>query len=311
MQFNNVKSGSHRRPRPVSGVEQSGVMEKVDAELEITESSPARIQMKSNQPGNRDRVASAKSSGSVKPHGLGGNNGIKAYPAVPNTAGGSNSSGRLQHRHVVSSQGVSKKPYDKQGQPSDLRNHSPSSEDEAYYLSSWNKNEKSSPKKAGASHPSSAPAKKQAGLHARGGTAAWQSSNAVSAVPANRKRAGSSGSRLDGAAAVNRLASSAVGRTRSSSQEKEGILNGYGASGSYFVPTVSVTASTASRNRNFSKPTAAGAMTLSDFEDEDVCITSDDDANEILSVGEDIADEEEDNTLVRLRYSSFVQTLIF
>lgn len=306
VQFNNMKSGSHRRPRPVSGVEKSGVMEKKDAEIEITEASPVRTQIKSNLFGNRDRVASAKSAGSAKPYGSGGSAGSKAYPAMPSTAGGTTSSGRLQHRHVVNNQGLGKKTYDKPGQSCDLKNHSPSSEEEAYYLSSWNKSEKVSPKKAGVSHPTSAPAKKQfqSGSQARGGTAAWQTS-AVSSVPFNRKRSGSSGSRLDGGP-VNRQVSSAVGRTRSSSQEND--LNGYGASGNYFTPMAGTTSATVNRNRNFSKPTAAGALTLSDYEDEDVCITSDDDANEILSVGDDIADDEEENTLVCSDYPLYLST---
>ena len=206
---------------------------------------------------------------------------------VPNAAAASN--GRLQHRHLVASSinaGTGKKTSDKFGQAGEQRAHSPSSEDEAYYMSSWTsaKKEKNSSgiKTALMNHPSSAPSKKiaQSGTFSRNcESTAWQPSvsNVTTANAKPKVRSGplSANIRSEGNSVGRTLSGTSVPRSRSASNDADGnsALGGYGASGSYF---------TSSKNSAVvrmagTKATGSNPLVLSDFEDEDVCVTSDDD----------------------------------
>lgn len=238
-----MRTGHNRKPRPVSGIEREIIMDKMDTELDIVEtSSMSKLVNKAvGTAVGRDRNSLSKNS-TISKHNsavLNSFSGSRAYPVVPNatvdnyTSGVSMTHGRPHFRHIVSPSPTSgKKTIDKYGISNDQRTHSPSSEDEAYYISSWSgaKNDKNNNimKKSFISHPSSAPSRKiaQSSQVSRvSDVTAWPPSGLPHSVihGKNRGKPGSSvnNARSD-AVSGSRLHQASV-RSRSSSLEVDGI----------------------------------------------------------------------------------------
>lgn len=292
-------------------------MAKMDADLDIFETSPARnSQNKSSSGGPQSytRAFSARntSGGSKHYSGTSVNTATRGYPIMPSTVGPTMPNGRLLHRNVVASPSSSsgRKSNEKYGHSSEQQVHSPSSEDEAYYLSSWTttKSERSS---VGASntlinHPSSAPSKKltNSGFARVNETSAWQAGSAskprhlTGSIPSTLRAESNSNCRQQ--------ISGTIGRSRSSSQENDSsfILGNYGSSGNYFTSPKNISA-------NHLKLHVGSGVVMSDFEDEEVCVTSDDDL--IHSMDDEIDEEDfsqNDDTLVIYAIMSLISEII-
>lgn len=291
----------------------------------IIETSPGRpaasiappVAAAAHPPSYHRAYSASKSSGST----LGGSS--KNHPVVPSTM-----SGRAQHRYVVTSPtfspvGASKKITEKQQYvPEDQEEPSLSSEDEGYVMSTWNSSKNEKVKKPAIKHPASAPLssrKAKTGAAANATELAWQPSGVAAATPpliVNMNSGSGSSmsvqSRMRGklsastssnrgeavaGAGMSRPFSTAVARSRSSSQDADNSssLSTHGASGNYFTTSKNVHPSgtpVGKRGVGTSK-TAAIPMTLSDFEDEDVCVTSDEDANIISADDGGYIDDDE------------------